>query len=187
VQLAADSGDACGLPGQVRDPLAVRWYVAETLPGREGLAIQNLRRQQFTSFFPRFRKLRRHARRQDTVLAPLFPGYVFVRFDPDRQPWHSINGTFGVRRLVGSMHARPQPMPEAAMQLIMARCHEGIITQLLDSPEPGQAVRIIAGPFADSFASIEKLDGKGRVRVLLDLLGGPCSIDMNLECLAPAA
>lgn len=186
MQLAADSGSARGLPRQVRDPLAARWYVAETLPAREEIAIQNLRRQQFISFYPRFRKLRRHARRQGTVLSPLFPGYVFIRFDPDRQPWHSINGTFGIRRLVSATNARPQPIPEAVIQHILARCQDDI-ARLLDSPEPGQSVRIIAGPFADKLALIEKLDGKGRVRLLLDLLGGPCSVDMSLECLAPAA
>jgi len=163
-----------------------RWYVAETLPHKEDMAIQNLRRQAFRSFCPRFRKLRKHARRQSMVLAPLFPGYVFVFLDPDQQPWRSINGTFGVRRLVGSEGVRPQPMPDAAMELILARCTDGVMTRLLDDPEPGRRVRIISGPFADSLASVETLDDRGRVHVLLDILGGECSIRMDINCLAPA-
>lgn len=167
---------------------ASRWYVAETLPGREGVAIQNLRRQAFRGFCPRFRKLRKHARRQDVVLVPLFPGYVFIALDPEREPWRSINGTFGIRRLIGSDGSRPRPMPEAAMEQILARCADGadgIVTRLLDDPEPGRRVRIINGPFADSLASIESLDGRGRVRILLDILGGECPVSMNVDCLAP--
>lgn len=177
---------AAGSSGNAEGVNTLRWYVVETQPCKEGLAVENLTRQAFRGFCPRFRKLRRHARRRETILAPLFPGYVFVRFDVDRQPWRSINGTHGVRRLVGAEHARPQPMPEDAMQQIFSRCRDGIVTQLVDNLEPGRAVRIVTGPFADSLAAIEALDGKGRVRVLLDILGAECSIRVNPECLAPA-
>lgn len=185
VQIAANSEVVCTMPEHVRNIVAIRWYCAETLPARQGLAMQNLHRQHFASFIPRFRNLHRHARWQYTVLAPLLPGYVFVRYDPDRGPGHSINGTFGIKRQISAIHAGPQPRPEEAMPQIFARSDYGIVTRLLNLPEPGQAVRNIAGPFADSFASIDKLDGKRPARVLLDLLGGPCPIDMNLECLAP--
>lgn len=77
-------------------------------------------------------------------------------------------------------------MPDGAMEQILARCTDGIVIRLLDNPEPGQSVRIIAGPFADNLASIEALDDKGRVRVLLDILGSGCSVRMNVNCLAPA-
>jgi len=173
-------------PGDAGGGGMLRWYVVETQPCKEALAVEHLARQAFSSFCPRFRRLRRHARRQETVLAPLFPGYVFVRFDVDSQPWRSINGTFGVRRLVGSENTRPRPMPEDVMQQILARCRNGIVTQLVDRLEPGRAVRIVSGPFAESFAEIESLDDKGRVRVLLDILGSACSIRVTPECLAPA-
>lgn len=178
-----------GQPGSVEwadSVTASRWYVAETHPGKEAIAMENLSRQGFQGFCPRFRKLRRHARRRETVLAPLFPGYVFVRFDPDCQPWRSINGTLGVRRLIGGESTRPEPMPESAMHQILSRCRNGIVTQLVDRFEPGGTVRILTGPFAESLAEIESLDDKGRVRVLLDILGGACSVRVNLSCLAPA-
>jgi transcriptional antiterminator RfaH len=163
-----------------------RWYVAETLPAREDLAIQNLRRQSFQSFCPRFRKVRRHARRQHTVLAPLFPGYVFVRMDPERHAWRSINGTFGVRALICGDRLRPSALPDAAMHQILSRCEDEVVRHLLVEPIPGQTVQIVSGPFADRLASIETLDGKGRVRVLLDLLGTECSVWTDLSAVAPA-
>lgn len=163
-----------------------RWYVVETLPAREDLAIQNLRRQSFQSFCPRFRKVRRHARRQHTVLAPLFPGYVFVRLDPERHAWRSINGTFGVRALICGDRLRPSALPDAAVDQIISRCEGEVVRNLLTEPMPGQTVQIVAGPFADRLASIETLDGKGRVRVLLDLLGVECSVWTDLSAVAPA-
>jgi transcriptional antiterminator RfaH len=170
-----------------REPEAgARWYVAETLPRKEALAMEHLRRQAFQGFCPRFRKLRSHARKREQVLVPLFPNYVFIRYDAARQPWRSINGTIGVRQLIGSERNRPEAMPGAAMQYILSRCDDGLVTRLVDEPRTGQAVRILSGPFADSLASIEALDDRGRVSVLLDILGRRMSVRMTLDSLAPA-
>jgi transcriptional antiterminator RfaH len=121
----------------------------------------------------------------ETVLAPLFPGYVFVSFDVDNDQWRSINGTFGVRRLISFDPARPQPMPDAAMIQLLARCRDGIVTRLIGDIQAGDAVRIISGPFAEQLAKVETLDGKGRVRVLMDILGGPTILRLRIDCLAP--
>ena len=77
-----------------------RWYVAQSTPRKEGVAIQNLRNQGFDAYCPRVRRTRRHARKFSTVNEPLFPGYVFVAIDVTEQPWRSINGTFGVTRIL---------------------------------------------------------------------------------------
>jgi transcriptional antiterminator RfaH len=177
LRLGSSTGD-CARAGD-------RWYVAETLPRKEALALEHLRRQGFGGFCPRLRKLRRHARRREQVLVPLFPSYVFVRFDPATSPWRSINGTLGIRRLIGSDRDRPQPMPEAAMDCILARCDNGIVSRLVDQPEQGQAVRVVGGPFADRLGSIEALDERGRVAVLLDILGRRTSVRMTIDSLAP--
>ena len=41
-------------------------------------------------------KMRRHARKIDVVLAPFFPGYLFVQLDLQRDQWRSVNGTYGL-------------------------------------------------------------------------------------------
>lgn len=145
----------------------------------------NLSRQSFTAFCPRFRKTRRHARRVDTVLAPVFPGYVFVRFDRNRDSWRSINGTYGVLHLVGPSQA-PQAMPAEAMAALLDRCERGIMRCLLPDLEPGRQVRVATGPFADRLATIDQLDDRGRVHVLLDLLGSRTSVRMEAHDLVPA-
>src|SRR5262249_33075296 len=141
--------------------------------------------QAFQSFCPRFRKLRSHARKREHVLVPLFPNYVFVRLDPDRQPWRSINGTLGVRHLIGSEPNRPVPIPRGGMDYLPSRCDDGVVAQLVDQPRRGQAVRIVSGPFADSLASIEALDDRGRVSVLLHILGRRATVRTTIDSLAP--
>lgn len=161
------------------------WYAVETLPRAEARSQQHLERQNFQCFCPRFRTTRRHARRVEQVLAPLFPGYLFVRFDRRRDQWRAINGTIGVKRLVGSPNGAPQPMPPAAMEALFARCDQQEVKQILGTMRPGQTVRVISGPFADQLAQIQSLDEKGRVRILLEILGGSSPVDVQYSDVGP--
>lgn len=79
-----------------------RWYVARTHPHVEAKAQAHLHRQGFATYLPQYLKKRRHARRFDTVQAPLFPCYLFVAIDIQRQRWRSISSTVGVSHLVGN-------------------------------------------------------------------------------------
>lgn len=148
------------------------WYVAETQPRKEALAALHLGRQSFDFFLPRYRKTRRHARKFDTVLAPLFPGYIFVRFDREQSSWRSINGTFGVRRLLCGEGGALQSMPSRVVEALQARCKGGVFEPANDSLRPGEQVRILQGPFTDLIAKVKSLDDRGRVALLLDVLGG---------------
>lgn len=161
------------------------WYVAETLPRSEFRSQQHLERQDFACFLPRFLKTRRHARRVEQILAPVFPGYIFVRFDPDRDQWRSINGTLGVKYLVGSASGRPQPMPDDTMVALFSRCEGGVMATQLPALEIGQRVRLVAGPLVDQIATIEQFDDRGRVRILLDILGGPQTARVPINCVGP--
>ena len=58
------------------------WYVVQVHAHAETKAQMHLTRQGFETYVPRYLKRRRHARRTDTVAAPLYPAYLFVRFDP---------------------------------------------------------------------------------------------------------
>jgi transcriptional antiterminator RfaH len=64
---------------------APKWVAVNTHPHRERFALDNLRRQDFGAYCPMIRKRIRHARRTQDVLRPLFPSYLFVEVDPERQ------------------------------------------------------------------------------------------------------
>ena len=51
-------------------------------PGLETRALTNLKRQEYNVWLPLYRKKRRHARKLEKVLRPLFPRYLFINFDP---------------------------------------------------------------------------------------------------------
>ena len=148
-----------------------RWFVVQSLAHREAGAQAQLRAQGFEAFLPQVAKTVRHARKLRNVRAPLFPGYLFVRLDLQRDRWRSVNGTFGVASIV-TAHERPAPVPHGIVEGLQALLDESGLVRLDRDLELGQRVEVVAGPFAQSIGKLDRLDGMARVRVLLDIMGG---------------
>jgi transcriptional antiterminator RfaH len=161
--------------------------VAQVLSQKEGYAAEHLARQGFQTFCPRFYRTRSHARKRDTVLVPLFPGYIFVKFDIEADRWLSVNSTRGVIRLVGPRLSAPSAVRPELIDLLMSRCTSGVLTKLPDYIQPGHRIQITAGALAGQIATIEALDKRGRVRVLLSLLGTEHNVSVRADQLAPLA
>jgi transcriptional antiterminator RfaH len=155
-----------------------RWYVAQTLHHRENLANVHLAAQSFKVFLPRLRKTVRHSRKVRETISPVFPGYIFVALDVERDRWRSINGTFGVARLL-SAEGRPIPVPSGVVEALILSLDEVGLLHFDLGLRPGQPVSVVAGPFAQSLGVLQRLDGKGRVRVLLEIMGGAVSVAMD--------
>ena len=161
-----------------------RWYAVNTQPYQEARADENLRRQGFYSWLPRFRRPRKHARRTDHVLAPLFPGYLFVRLDPEIERWRSINGTFGVVRLLCNGDT-PLAVPDGLVEEIMQRRDgSGTVVVPLRRLAVGEAVRVAVGPFADLEGLFQEMSGRDRVVLLFNLLGRKVRASVPLAGLA---
>lgn len=161
-----------------------RWFVVNTLPHQERRAEANLRRQGFETWLPEFRRRRRHARRIDMILAPLFPAYLFVCLDVETERWRSINGTFGVVRLLCDGEV-PKAVPAALIDDLMHRRDEtGSIVLPSRKFAFGEAVKVAAGAFADLEGLFEEMAGRDRVYLLFNLLGRKVRASVPLAELA---
>lgn len=161
-----------------------RWYAVHTLPLREVYAQGHLRRQNFATFLPKRRKTVRHARKLRAVEAAFFPRYLFVALDVARHQWRSVNGTFGVSRLV-MRGDEPHPVPCGLVEALIVSADGDGILQFGERLRVGSAVRLLAGPFAEQLAILDHLDDSGRVRVLLDILGRQVPISTQSNNLLP--
>ena len=84
-----------------------RWYVVRSQPHAERRARENLERQGFDVWLPLCRRRRRHARKMEIVLRPLFPRYLFASIDLETTPWRAMLSTFGVAGVMGAKFAAP--------------------------------------------------------------------------------
>jgi transcriptional antiterminator RfaH len=164
-----------------------RWYVVQTRPRAEGKAVAHLARQGFETYLPRYLKKRRHARRVDTVLAPLFPRYLFVAVDMATQRWRSIGSTFGVMRLVCNGDG-PAPIADDVIETLRSRGDEHGLVRLPTRPRfaTGDKVRLVGGAFADCIGLFEGMKEIERVSVLLDLLGRKVRVLLDVDSVAAA-
>ena len=162
-----------------------RWFVARVHPHRENSAQFNLDRLGFRSFAPRVRRTVRHARKMCNVLAPLFPGYVFLILDLSKDRWRAVNSTFGVASLIMGAE-QPMPAPRGVVEALVITQNSGVVPSDNDL-EIGQKVRILSGPFADALCRLVHLDDRGRVRVLLEIMGMEVAAQLNRSAIAPAA
>lgn len=163
-----------------------RWYVIHTQPSGEARAVAHLGRQDYSIFFPRRRAVVRHARKRRQILAPLFPGYLFVKLDLSRDFWRSINGTRGVVRLL-TQGDTPLPVPAGIVETLLARIDADGAIDWAPLLSVGQPVRVAEGAFTDCVGTLARLDTAGRVCMLLELLGRSVPVKLRAEALDPAA
>jgi transcription antitermination factor NusG len=147
------------------------WFAVRTLHLREVRAETQLLQQGLRTFLPKRLKTVRHARRLSTVVAPFFPNYLFVKLDLTRDRWRSVNGTFGVAGLV-MQGDQPHPIPRGIVETLMASSDSRGLLRFERDLKVGGRVRLMAGPFAERLGILDRLDDSGRVRVLLEIMGG---------------
>jgi transcriptional antiterminator RfaH len=163
------------------------WYVVQTQVNAEAKAARNLVQQGFEIYLPRYLKRRSHARKVETVPAPLFPRYLFVRIDMDAQRWRSIQSTFGVSRLITN-GPDPAPLAREVLHVLRAREDEGgfVVMNHRAAFAMGEKVRILAGAFSDVVGLFDGLGDRERVAILLDLLGQKVRVSIDVNMIAAA-
>lgn len=146
------------------------WYAINTKPHKESLCEQNLQCLSLETFFPKLKEKRLIRRKYIWTTGPLFPGYIFCRFNLDLH-YRDVQYTQGVKRIV-TFGERPTPVGEEIISEIKHRCKDDQII-ILDPPElrPGKEVEIIEGPLAGLKAIFKQyLPGKDRVVLLLNAM-----------------
>lgn len=164
---------------------AGRWAAVNTQPHRERIALENLARQSFEAYCPMIQRRIRHARRTRDVSRPLFPGYLFVRVDPERQRWRPILSTYGVRRLVSS-GGQLGFVEDGFIAGLKAREMDGIIVRPAEPYRLGQQVRLRGGPLDGLVATIIEMDEKDRLVVLMELLNQSVKVKVAATSIHPA-
>jgi transcriptional antiterminator RfaH len=160
------------------------WIVVNTNPHRERLVLENLQRRALNAYCPMIRRHRSHARRVESVLRPLFPGYLFVQANSDLKRWRPLGSTHGVRAVVRTGD-EPSFIADAFIAGLRMREVDGAIVRPPTPYQVGQEVRIAGGPFDGFIATILDLDEKDRMLVLLDVMHRGIKIKLNGEMVTP--
>ena len=160
------------------------WYLVRTKPQKERWVQDQLKNVAADAFLPLLRSRTRCFGRVVTAVKPLFPCYLFARFDL-KQRYFEVKYTAGVHSLV-SIGGEPVVVPVSIVDEIRCRGTDGIVELPRRKLDPGQKIRIIDGPFRDIEAIFDRyLSGSERVAILLDAIGASTiRVVLPSSCLA---
>ena len=164
--------------------MALQWYVLRTKPKFEQMVARQLERMDLEVFFPCVAtpQLERNSK-----AAPLFSGYLFVRFEMKIRSMEWLRALPGILGWV-SFNGKVPSVPNDVIDELMRRVREinldgGIWARF----QPGDKVRVISGPL-DSFGWVleEPKSPQARVHVLLGFMERMVSAWVPHNSLKPA-
>jgi len=160
------------------------WYLLYCKSRAETRAVHNLALQDIQTYLPTIGESKVVKGESTVKRIPLFPGYIFIYFDPQITSVARIHSTRGVGQIVGCSELMTA-IDGSIIDSIKMREHE-ILSELLpglqleqhldteaDFPaiNPGDKVRFTEGPFADLEGIFDEQNGDKRCHVLFEIMG----------------
>ena len=166
------------------EPDKYPWFALRIKSRFEKTTSTVLRSKGFEDFSPLYRSRRKWSDRVKEVELPLFPGYLFCRFNPlDRFP---VLSTPGVLCVVG-IGKIPQAVEEHEIEQIQSILASGMPTQPWPFLTVGQKVRISSGSLAGLEGLLVNIKNSFRLVVSVTLLQRSVAVEIDRESVEPAS
>lgn len=170
-------------PSQKKFP---EWFCVRCQTKREHIAAGHLRELEGVEVFcPRLRYRKATRRGKIWWVEPMFPGYVLAKFNMSEME-RAVTFCQGVRGLVrfgSEIPSIPEAFVEAMKTEILSRkdADQDELVTLSPTIELGDEVEVANGPFQGMQGTIVAVpSATERVKILLDFLGKPQAVDMDL-------
>ncbi|BAJ01435.1 transcription/translation regulatory transformer protein RfaH [Shewanella violacea] len=176
------------------------WYLLYCKPRGEARAVHNLTLQEIETYLPTIGEEKRVKGQIIVKRIPLFPGYLFIYFDPQITSVARIHSTRGVGRIVGCkelmttvddsiIHSIKMREHKLLSELLPELKLEGADAQELPATEvefsPGEKIRFTEGPFAELEGIFEEKNGDKRCHVLFDIMGQQKRVSVSKRIIKP--
>lgn len=176
--LDVNSGLASAQVSKVQHP----WYALQVRTLHERGVADFLRGMGYEWFLPLYKCRKRWSDRIKVVETPLFPGYLFCRFDPLlRLP---ILKTPGVISIVG-INRQPIAIEETEIQAMQRLVASGIASQPWPYLQAGDRVQIESGPLRGIEGILTDFKGKHRLIVSITLLQRAVAMEIDAALVKP--
>ncbi len=160
--------------------MSKEWFILQFKSNSHHLAAKNLTRQGFETFLPLHDATSRRLSRFINTSKPLFPGYMFIKFDRAESEWHKINSTYGVSRLI-TFNSILKSIPTTFVDSLMMRYDLSGKLLPIQKLKKGDHVTVLKGPFANFIATVEKYEADQRIWILMDLMGRKTKIQTQSD------
>jgi transcriptional antiterminator RfaH len=119
-------------------------------------------------------------------LKPLFPGYIFGKFDLEKN-YPLVRWGRGVKKVLG-FGGYPTSVSEEIVEIIKERTDTEGIVRVKQNFKANDVIRIKTGPLKDLLAIFERwVSDSERVRILLNLIGYQPAVEMHYSMIEKVA
>jgi len=157
------------------------WFALTVVPRKEKITAQVLRTRGFEDFLPLYSTSRRWSDRIKRIDQPLFPGYVFCRFNPNARP--QVLKSPGVVSIAG-FGKTPEPVHDSEIAALQTVCESGLDAIPYPTPKIGSRIRLHEGPLR-GLEGILVEDKKTRLVLSLTLLQRSVAVEIDREWAVP--
>lgn len=158
----------------------VNWFAVHTKPRQEGVAELSLKREGVETFYPKMKHRKTIRRVRKWVTGPLFPSYIFARFDA-AQSARLVKYSNGVINLV-SFGGKPATVDESLIESIKAHAQDDTVVVQPKPLKRGDVVEIQEGPLRGLHGVFEReMSDRDRVVVLLNVLSQGARVEVYRE------
>ena len=162
------------------------WYVIQTKPKKEEEATSYLSTKRVEIFSPLLETFTIRSARVTKETKPLFPGYIFGKFDLE-QNYPLVRWGKGVKCILG-FGGYPTPISEEVVEIIRERTDAQGVVRVKQNFNPNEVVRIKTGPLKDLLGIFERwVSNTDRVRILLNLIGYQPTIELHYSMIENVA
>lgn len=158
------------------------WFAVRVKSNREKVVADALRGHGYEQLLPVRRCLQRSAGRIRTVEFPLFPGYVFGKFDKDRRL--PILMVPGVLHIVG-IGREPMPVDSAEIASIRVIVNSPFCSEPCSYIKVGERVSVVYGPLTGAQGLIVAIKNQWRLVASLTLLQRSIAVEIDREWVEP--
>jgi len=158
------------------------WFALQVWSRREPSVAAQLLEQGYECFLPLYKSVRRWSDRMKEVEQPLFPGYLFSRFD--YQNCRSLLMTPGVHQVLGNGRS-PIPVEERELQSIRQALNSGLPNQPWPYLQVGERVRVNYGSLNNLEGILIHFKGSHRVVLSVTLLQRSVAMEIDLAWVTP--
>ena len=161
---------------------AVRWYALHVHARKEASIASQLASQGVECFLPLYKSVRKWSDRLKEVQQPLFPTYLFSRFD--YQDRRAVVMTPGVLQVVGNGRTAI-PIPHEEITAIQTAVASGLSNQPWPYIEVGERVRLAYGSLSGLEGILINFKGNHRVVLSVTLLQRSIAFEVDSAWLVP--
>jgi transcription antitermination factor NusG len=160
------------------------WFALHVRSRCEKAVSASLRSKGYEEFLPLYRSRNRWSDRVKDVDLPLFPGYVFCRFDPGRRL--PILTTPGIVAIVGAGKT-PEPVEPAELAAIQSLAQSGLPAIPWPYLKTGERVRIEHGALEGCEGILTAVKKELRVVLSVTLLQRSVAVEIDRDFIRPVS